>query len=78
MQTVLQVSFAEVRTGDTLIVLRDNTGWGADGGPQRELVTVHPRSIQEDASAYATLYGTQAKVWLCMLRFLSVRYSSGI
>lgn len=61
IDTVLQVAFSESRRGDTLVVLRDNTGSGMPG-PERELVTVHPRKVQANREEFEVLYGTQQKV----------------
>jgi hypothetical protein len=54
----LDIQFSDTISGDTLVVLRD--GIGSSGQqPQEQFVTVHPRSIQQDAVVWDQFYSTE-------------------
>lgn len=57
--TVIDLYFADVTRGDSLIALRDNRGRSLQTGLAREqFISVHPREIQLDPSFFNFQYGT--------------------
>lgn len=59
VSTAVELRFADVNSGDTLIALRDNRGKDLKNGPRTQFVTFHPREIQFDQDAYTVQYGTR-------------------
>jgi hypothetical protein len=55
----VDLKFTDTVSGDVVIALRDNKGRTLETGPVEQFVSVHPRRIQQDASAYDRMYGSR-------------------
>lgn len=58
--TLMDLQFADTIYGDTLVAMRDNKGRTLATGPLEQIISIHPRAIQMDASVYYRYFSTAA------------------